>query len=398
MLILLTACGQTTVATASATSTAVPTNSPTLTPTPTSTLTPTITPTPTPIGATEPKIAFVGKDSQGQLGVYIDSFYTRKPQKIAPVTLSEDRAAYLSIRWSPDGRKLMFINNNELNRESFYLFDSTTNTVEEITRVPSGQDAFSFAWSVDDVFYFSAASRSRPQAVNYKIDLTSRGMSQTNEFHSATHNSHSNSSTDCGWETQPQTIRTLEMGGVGGFGPNGVIYERICFYPDLSAYGGLKYNEETTDFVLLTEDGQEDQTLVTFPANFGLNGFIDLSVSPDASRVLVIGEGGIQDFGNGCCQFAHLVDLSAAPLDKTDRETFAGWPHFFHVFGWSPDSMNYLIAERNWNIANPEDRFEIIRADSGQVVYEYRMPNQVTPVFSIGQVVYGYDMVWPVLP
>jgi hypothetical protein len=399
ILILLTACGPATVPTSSATSTAAPTKPPTLTPSPTLTLTPTVTPTPTPIGLTEPRIAFVGKDSQGQLGIYIDGFYTRQPKKIISLTVPEERAAYLSLRWSPNGKKLMFVNNNSLNRESFFLFDTTTNLPQEITRVPSGQDVFGFGWSADGaVFYFSAASRSRPQAVSYKIDLSTRGVSQTNEVSSASHNSHSNGLTDCNWETTPQTIRDLTMGGVGGFGPNEVVYDRVCFYPGLGLYGGLKYNEETTEFVLLTEEGEEEQTLVTFPADFGLNGFMTLSTLLDASRVLVIGEGGVQGFGNGCCQFAYIVDRSEAPLDRTDKEIFAGWPHFIHAFGWSPDGLNYLIAERDWNDPNPEDRFQIVHAESGEVVYEYRMPAQVTPAFSLGQVIAGYDIVWPALP
>jgi hypothetical protein len=77
---------------------------------------------------------------------------------------------------------------------------------------------------------------------------------------------------------------------------------------------------------------------------------------------------------------------------------FAGWPHFIHAFGWSPDGMNYLLAERDWNDPNPEDRFEIVQAESGEVVYEYKLPAQVTPAFSIGQVISGYDIVWPALP
>lgn len=396
---VLSACAPALPPSPTVTSTPIPTH--TFTPRPTSTVTPTptLTPVPTTIGLTEPKIAFIGKDLQGNLGIYVDGLYTGKPQKIAPATVTEERAAWLGLRWSHDGSKLIFVNNNELNRESFYLYDSQTGEMQEITQVPRGQDVFSFNWSPDDtVFYFGAASRAHPQAMNYKIDLATRGMSQVNQGLAAAHNSHAHTQTDCNWESQPQTIRGLSMGGVGGLGPNGVIYDRICFYPELNAYAGLKYNEETTDFVLLTEAGEEDRVLATFPANFGLNGFMDLSLSPDASQLLVIGEGSVEAFGNGCCQFAHLVQLSGPPADQSDKEIFAGWPHFVHVFGWSPDGRNYLIAERDWNAASPEDKIEIVQADSGDVVYEYRIPSQVSPVFSIQQVITGYDMIWPAAP
>jgi hypothetical protein len=336
-MMLITACGNSAELRPAVTSTSLPTAIPTSNTTPTPTSTPTITPTPTPIGAIEPKIAFVGKDSQGNLGIYVDGLYTGKPEKISPVTVPEENAPYLALKWSPDGTKLMFVNNNEINRKSFFLFDSKTQDIQEITRVPSGQDVFGPNWSADGkFFYFSAASRSHPQAVNYKLDLSTRGMSQTDEISSINNNSHVNSLANCNGQF-PDGIRALTLGGVGGLGPNGAIYDRICFYPALAQYGGLKYNEGSTEFNLLAEDGEVQKTLVTFPPNFFLNGSIDLSLSPDKSQLLIIGEGGSD---TAQAPFAFPIQLTNVPLDKSNLKLGGDNWSPLQVYGWSPDGMN----------------------------------------------------------
>jgi WD40 repeat protein len=388
-----TACGQVPVPpTPTVTSTAIPTN----TPTPTATPTPTITPTPTPIGAAEPKIAFVGKDSQGNLGIYIDGFYTEKPEKISSVTVSEENAPYLYMRWSPDGTQLVFENNNELNRRSFFVFDAASKNIREITRIPSGKYVFDFNWSPDGNLYFAMASIGSGSIfldeLYHKLDLSNGQISRTKEYYPANSSSHVHNLTNCDWHSLTKAVQALLIGGVGGYGPNGAVYDRICFYPDLNAYAGLKYNEQTTDFVSLTEEGEEDQTLATFPANFGLNASMDLSLSPDKSQILLIGEGGVwlsdSQFSGG--QFAFTAQLTSLPINKSDPKILDTW-FPIHVFGWSPDSLNYLAAE--W-----EKRLLVIRAMSEDAVYEYTIQNEITPVFVVSQGASGFDMVWPVSP
>jgi hypothetical protein len=396
LLIFLAACGQAPTSTATTTPTAVPTSTPTLTPTATATPTPTITPTPTPLGASEPKLAFVGKDSQGNLGLYIDGLYTGQPERIASITVSEEDAAYLYMRWSPDGKRLVFENNNELNRRSLFVFDVAAKNIREITRIPSGKYVFDLNWSPDGNLYFAMASIGAGSIfldeLYHKLDLSNGQISRTKEYYPANHNSHVNNATTCNWQLFPDSIKALSIGGVGGYGPNGAVYDRICFYPELSSYGGLKYNEETTDFVLLTEEGKDNQTLATFPANFGLNASMDLNLSPDRSKTLIIGNGGIwtsdNQFHGG--QFAYAIDLSGPPLDISDPGILDTW-FPAHVFGWAPDSKNYLRAE--W-----EQRLLVMGAIPEEVVYEYTIPNEVTPLFVVSGSASGFDMVWPASP
>ena len=379
------------------TPTATPTNTPTPTATLTPTLTSTITPTPTPIGSTEPKIAFVGKDPQGNLGIYMDGLYTRKPEKISPVIVPEDRAPFLNMRWSPDGKRLVFENNDELKRRSFFLFDIASNSVQEITRIPSGKYVFDFNWSLDgNTLYFGMASIGSHtiflEDTYFKLDLSNGQISKAIKFYPPNNsNSHVNSGANCNSESFPSVIHELTFGGMGGYGRNGVIYDYICFYPELNIYGGLKYNEQTTDFVFITEEGEVGKILVTFPANF--YGGMDLRLSPDKSQILIIGEGGDDKKGG---QFVYAAQLTSLPIDKSDPQILDTW-HYIHVFGWSPDSMNYLVAEVNNKIGEQEGHFEIIRASSGDVVYEYKIQNQVTPVFIVWRGA-GFDMVWPVSP
>jgi hypothetical protein len=61
------------------------------------------------------------------------------------------------------------------------------------------------------------------------------------------------------------------------------------------------------------------------------------------------------------------------------------------VYGWSPDSKNYLRAE--W-----ERRLLVIGAMPGEVVYEYPVPDEVTPLLVVSGNATGFDMVWPDLP
>jgi WD40 repeat protein len=394
ILAFLASCGQAPIPAATITPTAIPTDTPT--PTPTATPTPTITPTPTPLGASEPKLAFIGKDSQGTLGIYIDGLYTGQPEKISAVTVAEEDAPYLYLRWSPDGTQLIYENNNELNRRSLFVFDAASNGIREMTRIPSGKYVFDLNWSPDGNLYFAMASIGSGSIfldeLYHKLDVSTGQISRTKEYYPANQNSHVHGLTTCNWQLFPDAIRALSIGGVGGYGPNGAVYDRICFYPELDSYGGLKYNEETTDFVLLTEEGQDDQTLAIFPANFGLNSSMDLSLSPDESQILMVGEGGVwssdSQFSGG--QFAYVIDLSSLPIDISDPEILGTW-FPTHVFGWSPDSKNYLVAK--W-----EQQLLVMGAMLEEMVYEYPIPNEVTPLFVVSGGASGFDMVWPPLP
>jgi hypothetical protein len=396
ILTFVTACGQAPAPTATTTPTAVPTSTPTPTPTATATPTPTITPTPTPLGASEPKLAFVGKDSQGNLGLYVDGLYTGQPEKIASITVSEEDAAYLYMRWSPDGSQLVFENNNELNRRSFFLFDTASKGVREITRIPSGKYVFDLNWSPDGHLFFAMASIGAGSIfldeLYHKLDVATGQISRTKEYYPANGNSHIREFASCNWQSFPDAIRALTLGGVGGFGPNGAVYDRVCFYPDLDAYAGLKYNEQTTEFVSFTEAGEEQETFAVFPANFGLNASMDLDVSTDQSKMLMIGNGGVwssdNQFHGG--QFAYVIDLVNLPLDIRDPEILDNW-FPAHVFGWAPDSKNYLRAE--W-----EQRLLVMGAIPEEVVYEYTLPTDVTPLFVVSGNASGFDMVWPASP
>jgi hypothetical protein len=61
------------------------------------------------------------------------------------------------------------------------------------------------------------------------------------------------------------------------------------------------------------------------------------------------------------------------------------------VYGWAPDSKNYLRAE--W-----EQRLLVMGAMPGEVMYEYTIPNGVTPLIVVSGNASGFDMVWPALP
>lgn len=375
ILTFLTAC-QSIIPTPTTTPTTIPTQTFTPTSTSTSTPTPTFTPSPTPtsIGGSEPKVAFVGKDPQGNLGIYIDTFYTGKPEKISSVFAS------VSMRWSPDGQQLMYWDENEYKSRGIFMYDVSTEVVQEVAKVPGGKDVFDFNWSSDgNVIYFTAASRSNPTAVHYKLDLSNGQVSETKGTSFSSNNSHVNSgATNCDQASYPKAIYDLSLTGA---------YQIACFYPELNAYSGLEYNDKTTNLILFTQDGKIDKTLAIFPAMFWSNGYIDLLLSPDKSQILIIGEGQVT---NGHTQFSYATQLANLPLDKSSPEIWKNW-NPIHVFGWSPDSLNYLVADQ-------ENQFAIIQASSGMVAYKYKIQNQVEPAFSIGQGASGYDMIWPVSP
>ena len=385
ILSFLTACRQTTLPTASATSTAIPTDTHTPTATHTPSPTPTQTPIPTPIGGSEPKVAFVGKDSQGNYGIYVDGFFTRQPKKIAPISVSDEYTPFLQMKWSSDGTKLIFIDGVPTAERSFFLFDAITGETREIAEAPNQEHIADLTWSQDgNEIFFTTFSSSNP-ASGWKLDLSSESFSETDEVPGINSSFHLNTSINCDFSSIPESIKSIYYE---------INLDGICFHPDLNAHYALRRNEDSTDLVLLSPSGEVGDTLVTFPAGFYTNGFISLLLSPDKSHLLIVGDGGIGTTGH---QFAYTAPLASLPLDKSNPQLFdesTASQHFVHVYGWSPDGKNYLVASGLWT----DYKFAIIWAGNGNVLYEYKVPAGIEPAFFIIQSAYRYDMIWPVLP
>lgn len=391
--LVLSACGSATIfATPTATPTQPkPTSTPTATHTPSPTPTQTITPTP--IGGSEPIVAFVGKDSQGNYGLYVDSFYTRRPKKIAPVPVFvNDRGfpyTYVPMRWSSEGKKLIFVN-GELTKRSFFLFDTITGEVREIAKVPNGQNPFGeLIWSQDgNEIFFSAASPGSRASHYWKLDLVSGKFTEiTNEYYVVNSYFHVNSPINC--NNSLPSIKSIKS-----FDHNNEL-DKVCFYPDLNSHGALKRNKESTDLVLLSANGEVDKILVKFPAGFYTNGWIGLSLSPDKTQILIVGDGGIGVTGH---LFVYLAQLISLPLDKSDPKLFQEYDPSqemrIHVYGWSPDSQDYLIASGS----ESDYKLAVIQAASGNILSEYRIPSEIEPAILIYQSVIGIEMIWPSKP
>lgn len=362
-----------------------PTSTPTATYTPSPT--PTQTPIPTPIGGSEPRVAFIGKDSQGNYGIYVDGFYTRKPEKIASVSASKDYDGPnpTSMKWSSDGKKLIFVN-GEPTKLSFFLFDAITGEVQEIAKVPNRQDVFYLLWSQDGKeIFFGTASRSNPQARDWKLGLSDGKLVET-KYIGINSSFHVNSSINCDFSSLPSSIKSL-------FHYRDFV---ICFYPDMNAYYALSKNEKSTDLVLLSLTGEIGDILANFPVDFTTNGFIGLLLSPDKSQILIVGDGGIWPNGGGH-QFAYVAQFDSLPLDKSDSQLFdesTSYQQFVHVYGWSPDGQNYIVASGLWT----DFKLAIIHGASGRVSYEYQIPDEIEPAIFITQGGGGIEMTWPSEP
>lgn len=317
-LISTSACGSIAAPTETATPTQPkPTSTPTATYTPSST--PTLTPIPTPIGGGEPKVSFVGKDPQGNYGIYVDGFFTNNPEKIAPVSVSNENTGFLQMKWSPDGIKLIFVNGEPANW-SFFLYQTTSREVQELTKVPNKQDVIGeLIWSEDgNEIFFMTATRSTPLR-RWKLNLSRGEFSETNEHHGVNSYFHVNSSINCDFSSFPPSIQEF------GFSNS------ICFYPELNAYGGLRRSTESTDLVLLSQTGEVGEFLVKFPAEVYTNGFVGLLLSPDKSYILIVGDGGIEITGH---PFAYLAQFTSLPLDKSDPKLFESDSFdSIHVYG-----------------------------------------------------------------
>lgn len=140
------------------TSTRMPSLTPTLTltRTPTKTPTPTYTSTPTPtlIGVIEPLLAYVGFDSKGQYGIYIDGFYSNTPKKITGLNFPEDQYKGSMMKWSKDGKYLAFDAYNSNNEPAIYLYDTTLDESYEIVQIPRNERTISLMWSSNNQSLF----------------------------------------------------------------------------------------------------------------------------------------------------------------------------------------------------------------------------------------------------
>jgi hypothetical protein len=134
------------------------------------------------------------------------------------------------------------------------------------------------------------------------------------------------------------------------------------------------------------------------------NGVINLMLSPDKSRVIMIGE------PNGGTPFAFPIVLGSTSIKSVDPEEFSDntsvWkatppPHVLTsilVYGWSPDSRSYLAARFYADSLNVADytmqgEFVVINADSGDIVFTYNLQKDIHPFLTWAH--FGFDLVWP---
>lgn len=396
------------------TQTSRPTFTPTLslTPTPTFTLTPspTSTPTITPtiIGGSESKIAFIARDPQGVLNLYTDGFFTGQPKVITKILIPE-KELFIELKWSPDGMKLAFTNDDENKERWVFVYDVVENSFQKIYKVPSGRGVGDYKWSPDhSTIKFSTWNSTccNPGLAYFQVNLTVGTIERIQgDGFWINSVSHFNSQTVCGDYKNP-VIRRLRSVGYDW---------RICYFPEMGLYGGMKYQADYVDYDLLTEDGQVQKTLYRFPPETYTNGYIDLLLSPDRSRVLMVGEPGrpVKDYMEPGIPFAIPVSMTDTSVETVSSETlfYSGNvyamtppPHELFsrsVYGWSPDSKSYLEARFYYDGYNSVDwigkgEFVVINADTGDVIYVYSFQNDLQPITLVhGE---GFDIVWPVQP
>lgn len=398
LICLLTACATPTAS--MPTSTLVPPTR-TYTPLPTYTLTPspTLTPTftPTVIGGSEPIIAFVAKDLQGNINLYIDGVFTKQPKTVTKILLPE-KEAFIQLKWSPDGKKLVFTNRDENQETWMFVYDVIGNTFQKIYKVSMGRYVQEYKWSPDSTaitFETVNATCCTPgwaySQINLKDGTVERVQGNSFWINNVTR---VNSETVCYISTES----LLHMQSIG--------YHNICYFPTLNMYGGLKYGKEAIDYDLLSEGGEIQKTLYRFPAGFTTNGEINLLPSPDKSKVLLFGE------PNGGIPFAFLISMVDTSVETADPEAMfyeepifqlTPPPHSLfrrYVYGWSPDSKNYIEGRfyvDGFNRVNytAQGEFVVVNSDFGEVTSKYDFPTDINPMLGFDA---GFDLVWPAQP
>jgi len=397
--------------TSSPSNTPLPSNTPTLAPTstlePTATPSPNSTPTiiPTTIGGSEPKIAFTAKDKEGDLNLYIDDLFTGQPKIVTQIYLSEEDIISV-VKWSPDGKKLAFGNGKENNERWLMVYDLATDAFQEVYKLPSGRYVDQIEWSADDNSLTFVTANLRPPGPNLATrrinlpDLIFLPVEGENLWINS--ETRVNSQAKCHDSRNP-IVRRMEKAGYALWS--------ICYFPDIGLYGGIKDVENGVDYDLISEDAQVQKTLIRFPAEFITGGVINLLLSPDGSRLLMIGvpsRPSGHDRENGI-PFAIPVSMMDTSIATADAETLfykepvfkiTPPPHVLtlvFVYGWSPDSRDYLVVRfyaDTFYAANDTTpgEFVVVDADTGADVYTYQFPGDLQQIMSSGP---GFDLVWP---
>ncbi len=381
-----------------------PTLAPTSTPEPTATPSPTSTPTivPTVIGGSEPLIAFIANDRQGNLNLFIDGFLTGKPQMITRITLPEEDPIS-KVRWSPDGRKLAYTNANDQGERWLIVYNLAMNAFQEVYKLPSGRYVDRIEWSEDGNILTFVTANMRPPGPNLATrrihlpDLIYLPVEGENLWINEV--SRLNTQAKC-FDSSDPVVRRLSIAG----------YRDLCYFPQLDQYGGLYYGEAGVDYYLFSQDGQEARMMVRFPADFTTNGAIDLLLSPDRNRLLLVAKpqrSTGSDTWPGIPMaipllFTEPLTMTVAAdvlyypepvFEKTPPPHAIGWKY---AYGWSPDSRDILLVRIyhdgfDRTTYRIQGEFAIVDAASGEDVSVYTFPPDLQPQMSFG---FGYDLVW----
>jgi len=312
------------------------------------------------------------------------------------------------MKWSQDGRKLVFTNQDENQEKWLFAYDVVEQDFQKLYKIPTWRSVGDIKWNADGSNITISTVNSaccNPGWAYYRINL-SDGTTEQIKGNGFWINSVSkvDSQITCPDYRDPTNKRLRSAG-----------YDGICYFPDLGLYGGLKYQVDRVDYDLLSEDGQVQKTLVRFPPGMFTNGVIDLLLSPDKSKVLLTGEPTrlVTNYMEGGIPFAFPVSMTDPSVKLTSPETlyYDGPvyeanppPHVLYrryVYGWSHDSRNYIEVrvyfdgyDRVTYLAQGE--FVIINADSGSVMYMYDFKDDIQPFITTWGS--GFHIVWPGQP
>ncbi len=327
------------------TSTATPSQTPTLTFTPTLTLTPTVTPTftptPTPVGGGVVKIAFIGRDQQGEYAMYIGNPHTSTYTAVTPIEYAPnpyidqqeipDRTGAISLAWSPDGRYLAF-NTGSVAQDSLSVLDVETGLIQKIHELPKGSWVDKIDWAPGDqrVFAYKVSSFSG----TFRSDFWIGNLDKSEPVNFA-----------------------RNAFGMRGWSPDGSAYyfsssplRRYEPYtgktttinePRVTGFNGgysLQYLPDIDDFLVgafsVEENGDLTSSLffLNNPTPLAINGMDfgpeTLSFSPDRKRLY------LRAYSLACIL---IIDNQAVTCLE---DTFTGF------FGWTPDSSGLVVMTR----------------------------------------------------
>jgi hypothetical protein len=321
--------------------------------------------------------------------------------------ISPSGEEFLSIvKWSPDVKKLLFVKGDEYKQRWLFLYNLITGEFRKLYLVPAGRYIHLINWSLgpDSVVLVMANEKPPGPALSYlQIDLKSGELTAASSkiyWFDINDVTRANSQTKCHDSSDP-IIQRLQNAG----------YRKICYYPEIGLYGGSKESESGVDYVLLSKDGQVQRTLIHFPVNVSC-GTIDLLLSPDKSRLLLLGDPSrflpSRRSWEGGIPIAIPISVIDSSIPTVDPETlFYNEPIFeitppphvlwrFLVYGWSPDSRSYLAARfyiDSYDATNytAQGEFIVINADSGDIVFTYNFADDIDPFLTLFS---GFDLVW----